>query len=195
MGTFSAKLRVWNPASPSRVEELDVIVDTGAAYSWVSRAKLESMGVRPVRRMQSRTIEGHTIERDLAPVFVATDGFSGGDNVVMAEPGDMEVMGSHTLESLGVTVDPVSKKLVPTVGLALTAVAVTRKRRVVTAIDNALTNGVMREPFSNEDFPVACPGFETGTYNVFLWKHRRENGKTTELFELVGPNRFRRIGS
>ncbi len=121
MGTFSAKLRVWNPVTPARVEELDVIVDTRAAYSWVSRARLESMGMRPVRRMQFRTTEGHTIERDLAPVFVATDGFSGGDNVVMAEAGDMEVLGSHTLESLGVTVDAVSKKLVPTVGLALAA--------------------------------------------------------------------------
>ncbi len=69
--------------------------------------------------MQFRTIEGHMIERDLVPVFVATDGFTGGDNVVLAEAGDMEVLGSHTLESLGVTVDPVSKKLVPTVGLAL----------------------------------------------------------------------------
>jgi len=121
MGTFSAKLRVWNPASPSRVEEMDVIVDTGAAYSWISRLKLESMGVQAVRRMQFRTIEGHTIERDLAPVFVATDGFTGGDNVVMAEAGDMEVLGSHTLETLGVTVDPVNMRLVPTVALALTA--------------------------------------------------------------------------
>ena len=42
----------------------------------------------------------------------------------MAEPGDMEVMGAHTLESLGLTVDPVGKKLVPAVGLALTAVLV-----------------------------------------------------------------------
>jgi hypothetical protein len=65
--------------------------------------------------------EGHEIERELAPVFVATDGFTGGDNVVVAEPGDMEVLGSHTLESLGVTVDPVSQKLVPMVGLALSA--------------------------------------------------------------------------
>jgi len=100
---------------------MDVIVDTGAAYSWISRAKLESMGVNSVRRMQFRTIEGHTIERDLAPVFVATDGFTGGDNVVMAEAGDMEVLGSHTLETLGVTVDPVNKRLVPTVALALAA--------------------------------------------------------------------------
>ncbi len=122
MGIFAAKLRVWNPADPAHTEELDVMVDTGAAYSWVSRARLESLGVKPVRKMQFRTIEGNIIERDLAPVFVATNGFTGGDNVVMAEAGDMEVMGSHTLESLGVTVDPVSKKLVPAVGLALTNV-------------------------------------------------------------------------
>jgi aspartyl protease family protein len=128
MGTFTTKLRVWNPAIPSRVGELEVIVDTGAAYSWVLRSRLESLGVRAVRRMQFRTIEGHTIERELAPVFVATDGFTGGDNVVVAEKGDMEVLGSHTLESLGVTVDPVGKKLVPTVGLALTAVKITRLR-------------------------------------------------------------------
>jgi aspartyl protease family protein len=124
MGTFTTKLRVWNPVTPSRVEELDVIVDTGAAYSWVLRSRLENLGVHAVRRMKFRTIEGHTIERELAPVFVATDGFTGGDNVVVAEAGDMEVLGSHTLESLGVTVDPVGKKLVPTVGLALAAVKV-----------------------------------------------------------------------
>jgi hypothetical protein len=72
--------------------------------------------------MQFRTTEGHTIEGDLAPMFVASDGFTGGDNVVVAEPGDREVMGAHTLESLGDTVDPVEKKLVPRVGLGSTAI-------------------------------------------------------------------------
>jgi len=130
MGCFSAKLRVWNPVNPERAEELELMVDTGAAYSWIARARLEPMGVQAVRKMQFRTIEGRVIERDLAPVFVATDGYSGGDNVVMAEPGDMEVLGSHTLESLGVTVDPLNKKLVSAgVSLALMAVA-ERKGRV-----------------------------------------------------------------
>jgi len=55
--------------------------------------------------MQFRTIEGPRI--------------TGGDNVVIAEPGDMEVLGSHSLESLGVRVDPVGKQVVPAVGLAL----------------------------------------------------------------------------
>jgi predicted aspartyl protease len=122
MGIFTAKLRVWNPASSSSSQEIEAMVDTGASYSWVSRARLEPLRVHPVRPMQLRTIEGNTIERDMVPGFVAADGFTGGDNVVMAEPGDMEVIGARTLDSPGLTLDPVGKKLVPAVGLALAAI-------------------------------------------------------------------------
>lgn len=121
MGLFKARLSVWNPAVSERAEEFDVWVDTGAAYSWLSRARLEALGVRPSRRMQFRTIEGRIIERDLGPVFLRADGFIGGDNVVLADPDDMEVMGAHTLEALGVAADPVQKRLVPVMGLALAA--------------------------------------------------------------------------
>ena len=51
MGTFTAKLRVWNPAHPETVEELELFVDTGAAYSWIARTRLERLGVAPSRRM------------------------------------------------------------------------------------------------------------------------------------------------
>jgi len=37
----------------------------------------------------------------------------------MAEAGEMEVVGAHSLEGLGLAADPVQKKLVPTVMLAL----------------------------------------------------------------------------
>ncbi|MBI1940891.1 MAG: hypothetical protein HYS33_05210 [Acidobacteria bacterium] len=116
---FSTKLIVWNPIDPSRAEEFEVWVDTGASYSWVSRSRLEALDLRPTRRMVFRTIEGRTIERELAAVFVRVDGYTGGDTLVLAEPGDSEVLGAHTLESLGLTVDPVKKQLVPTVGLAM----------------------------------------------------------------------------
>ena len=115
MATFTVKVKVWNPADPSRFAEAEVWADTGAAYSWISKARLEPMGVQKVRRLPFRTIEGHTIERDLAAVFLSADGFTGGDNVVVAESGDLEVMGAHSLESLGLAVDPVHKKLIPLV--------------------------------------------------------------------------------
>jgi len=119
MRTFSVKMRVWNPAQPGGVEELDAFVDTGAAFSWISRARLARLGVLPSRRMSFRTIEGRLLERDMATVYVSTDQYSVPDVVVMAEDGEMEVMGAHTIEGLGMAADPVQKKLVPTVMLAL----------------------------------------------------------------------------
>jgi predicted aspartyl protease len=115
MATFTVKVKVWNPADPGRFAEVEAWAHTGAAYSWISKARLDPLGVQKVRRLQFRTIEGHTVERDLAAVFLSTDGYTGGDNVVVAESGDMEVLGAHSLESLGLAVDPVHKKLVPLV--------------------------------------------------------------------------------
>ena len=121
MGSFSAKLRVWNPSSPEQVEEVEALVDTGAAFSWVHRERLEKIGIVPLRRMGFRAIDGSIIERDTAAVWVASNGFTGPDTVVIAERNDIEVIGVHTIEGLGLAADPVQKKLVPTIGLALTA--------------------------------------------------------------------------
>ena len=100
---------------------MDAFVDTGAAFSWISRARLERLGVAPSRKMSFRTIEGRLLERDMATVYVSTDKYSVPDIVVMTEEGEMEVMGAHTIEGLGMAADPVQKKLVPAVMLALGA--------------------------------------------------------------------------
>jgi hypothetical protein len=59
------------------------------------------------------------------------------------------------------------------------------------AIVAAVKTGRLREPFSKRTFRTACPGLGEGTYSAFLWKHRRGNGKTSELFDLVSPGQFR----
>jgi hypothetical protein len=59
------------------------------------------------------------------------------------------------------------------------------------AIVVAVRSGRLKEPFSTEDFHVACPDLGSGTYQAFLWKHWRGNtGKASELFDLVSPGRF-----
>ncbi len=69
-----------------------------------------------------------------------------------------------------------------------------RLSQIVESIDRALDGGTLREPFSNEEFRASCPGFGRGTYNAFLWKHRKGNpDRKTEYFEKVGINKFRRI--
>ncbi len=121
MGTFSAKARVWNPTSPEKAEEVEALVDTGAAFSWIHRDRLDRMGLIVLRRMGFRAIDGSIIERDTAAVWIGSNGFTGPDTVVVAERNDMEVIGAQTIEGLGLAADPVQKKLVPTIGLALTA--------------------------------------------------------------------------
>jgi aspartyl protease family protein len=95
MSTFSAKFRVWNPANPEKVEDLEAMVDTGAAFSWISRTRLERLGLTSMRRMPFRAIEGRILDRDLAAVCIASDQYSAPDLVVMAEAGEMEVLGAH----------------------------------------------------------------------------------------------------
>ena len=56
----------------------------------------------------------------MAAVYVLSNGYSVPDVVVVAEPGEVEVLGAHSIEGLGLAADPIQKKLVPTVMLALT---------------------------------------------------------------------------
>jgi predicted aspartyl protease len=121
MGTFTTKFKVWNPTRPESAQEIEALVDTGAAFSWISRARLESLGLNSTRRMSSRTIDGRVMERDMTAIYIASAGYSAPDMVVMAEPGEKEVLGAHSIEGLGLAADPVQKRLTPTIMLALSA--------------------------------------------------------------------------
>ena len=64
--------------------------------------------------------------------------------------------------------------------------------RVYSAIVRAVKNGKLKEPFMQDDFRRACPGLGKGTYQAFLYKHRKANpGGASELFAMIGPGAFR----
>ena len=68
------------------------------------------------------------------------------------------------------------------------------KHSVYTSIVNAVKSGRLEEPFTSDDFKIACPGFGKGTYRAFLWKHRVGNhDNKTELFIKVSPGRFKLV--
>jgi len=119
MGKFTTKFKVWNPTKPENTQELEALVDTGSAFSWISRSRLEGMGLNPSRRMAFRTIDGRVMERDMTAIYIASAGYSALDMVVMAEAGEMEVLGAHSIEGLGLAADPVQKRLTPMIMLAL----------------------------------------------------------------------------
>jgi len=122
MSGFSVTLRVWNPAQPGAVEELSAVVDPYSTFSWISRARLERLGISLSRKMHFRLKGEWIVERDVASVYIALKNGPVGDVVVMAEAGETEIMGAHTINGLGMVVDPVQRKLVPTVMWALFSV-------------------------------------------------------------------------
>jgi hypothetical protein len=63
-----------------------------------------------------------------------------------------------------------------------------------TQIYAAVRNRRLKEPFGPGDVKRACPGWAARTYTVFLPKHAVRNpGKTTELFQRIGPGQYRTI--
>lgn len=64
--------------------------------------------------------------------------------------------------------------------------------KIYTAIVLAVKKGTLKEPFTQADFRRSCPGLGEGTYQAFLYKHRKDNpGGNSELFQLVSPGKFR----
>jgi len=63
--------------------------------------------------------------------------------------------------------------------------------KVYTAIIQAVKTEQLKEPFAHADFRRVCVGLGEGTYQAFLYKHRKDNpGGQSELFEMITPGKF-----
>jgi predicted aspartyl protease len=58
--------------------------------------------------------DGHRAERSVGDAAVAVNGEAVPCRVVFGEPGDAVLLGLTVLEQLGLAVDPVQRRLVPT---------------------------------------------------------------------------------
>jgi predicted aspartyl protease len=100
----------------------NTLVDTGSEYTWIPRAELEALGITPQRKQGFIVADGRRIDRDIGYALVHAGGTEAPDLVVFAEPGDMVLLGAHSLEGLNLKVDPVRKELVPA-GPVIAAIA------------------------------------------------------------------------
>ncbi len=113
MGYVKVKVTVSNIHKPDLKSELDLLVDTGAIYTILSRERLLELGVEPRDKRRFKTADGRVIERDVGAVEIEIKGHSTYSIVILGEPSDAEVLGVTTLEELGLQVDPVAGELKP----------------------------------------------------------------------------------
>lgn len=112
MGFAYITLRVYS-VDLSSVEEVEVLVGSGALFTSIPRSTLERLGLKPVARRRLRVYGGGVVERDIGGAAVEYGERRAVVPVVFGEPEDTLVLGATALESLGYQVDPVSKRLKP----------------------------------------------------------------------------------
>jgi len=99
-----------------------VLVDTGSEFTWIPTPVLEQLGVERERTQRFLIADGRVLQRSIGIAIVHAEGTLTPDWVVFAEPGDMTLLGAHSLEGLNLRVDPAARRLVPA-GPIITAAA------------------------------------------------------------------------
>ena len=114
MGAFRTTILVESVERRGETRTIeDALVDTGSEYTWVPRDVLVDLGVRPEKTQRFIVADGRQLERQVGIAIVHAAGAMAPDFVVFAEPGDMILLGAHSLEGLNVRVDAQRKQLVP----------------------------------------------------------------------------------
>ena len=114
MGLFYVGCKVVNPAANAKSATVSrLMVDTGAEATWIAGSVLEKIGVEPRKiDMQFKMANGQIITRSVGYAVLKVDKAETVDEVVFAQPGDLQLLGARALEGLNLKVDSRAKKLV-----------------------------------------------------------------------------------
>lgn len=113
MGTFRVNVEIENPARPGERRVLEsVLVDTGAELSWFPAVALEALEIKRIKTWRFRQADGTVLSRRTGAVTLRVGGIETNDEVVFGEPGDLILLGAHSLEGMNLRVDPLRKQLI-----------------------------------------------------------------------------------
>jgi clan AA aspartic protease len=113
MGLTVLKVEVGNPAKPTRMEEVEFLIDSGAIYSVVPARILKRLGIKPLTTEEFRLADGTSIRRKKGVALFRYGKRAGGADVIFGQPDDSTLLGAFTLEALGLTLDPLRRELRP----------------------------------------------------------------------------------
>lgn len=118
MGTFSWPMTVSTVTGEgSRV--IEAMVDTGSTYTMLPASTLRDIGIAPTRNIRFTLANGSIESREAGEMRVIVDGNRAVATVIFGAEDTLSLMGATTLEEVGLAVDPVKRRLVPTTALLL----------------------------------------------------------------------------
>src|SRR6266704_219579 len=111
MGITYIDAEVSNEAGVSR--NVRFLVDSGAAYSVLPYEVWRALGLVPNRSMDFVLADGTAIRRDVSHCLFTYQGIMAPSPVVLGEPQDDALLGSITLEAMGLVLNPFERTLRP----------------------------------------------------------------------------------
>jgi len=99
-------------ARKSKTKSVRLLADTGAGYLAISKDLAAELGISPQAQMEVTLADGRSLQVDVSLAFI---GVAGREGVVPALIMDIiePVLGTFTLEVLGLSVDPSTRRLKP----------------------------------------------------------------------------------
>lgn len=113
---FTTKIKVtrWGNGNPEPAEEIEVLVDTGAAYTSLPRSLLNTLNIPVWGKKSLRLANGQIIiEREYGPCGIWVVNGWVGTTVLFSEENDIPLLGTNTMDDASVGVDILNQKLVP----------------------------------------------------------------------------------
>lgn len=111
MGITQVALKVKNPQKPKKVFAGKFLVDSGATYTVVPEDILKRLGIKPTGQEEFSLADGRTISRKIGNALYEYEGVERAAPIIFGEKDDSLLLGTFTLEALGLTLDPFKRKL------------------------------------------------------------------------------------
>ena len=100
-------------AGGSGHQRVRFLVDSGAMYSVLPSGAWRRLGLRPKRAIELTLADGTCIRRDVSECRFALEGLDAWSPVILGRQRDAALLGTVTLESLGLVLDPLRRTLKP----------------------------------------------------------------------------------
>ena len=112
MGTFEVTCQVGD-LSGKQFIELEGLVDTGATYTTLPGSMLARLGIEPVNNRNFRLADERIITYPVSDARIRLAGAEHITLVVFGPEGAAPLIGAVTLETFGLGVDPIGRRLIP----------------------------------------------------------------------------------
>jgi len=119
LGVFRIRAVVWNPHEVERRADVELLVDTGSTYTVLPHDLLKSLKVSIMRTVKLRLADNRVVERPLGEVGIEIGGLRATATPVLFGDENIYLLGSVSMEQLGLAPDPVEKRLNPVEALLM----------------------------------------------------------------------------